>query len=194
MPILNVPIRFKHSVKASIDERFQERSKARAKTSILKPAGNKPLSIVATDTLYVYAVHKDRRREKLGEAECKKVERVIVRRDSVQMNGEPVTGEELKKLVRMEGFESQDDFFAYYTQSGKQVFKGFRIVWGSTYKRKYFLHREIKKAGFELKLEETHKTICVAPELVEKAKANAFVKELQDKHNYGIQIINPLSR
>jgi len=57
----------------------------------------------------------------------------------------------------------------------------------STYIRKYYLHRQIKKAGFGLKLEQTHKTIDVPHNMVHLASENKYVLELQKDYNYGVQ-------
>ena len=61
-----------------------------------------------------------------------------------------------------------------------------------TYKRKYYLHRRIKAAGFSLELEHKVKTISVTPEQIQKAKANKYVAELQADYSYGVQILNPM--
>ena len=58
-----------------------------------------------------------------------------------------------------------------------------------TYDRKYYLHRQVKKAGFDLLLDETHKTILVPPRLNIKAKTNRYVAELQKNHQYGVQYL-----
>jgi len=63
-----------------------------------------------------------------------------------------------------------------------------------TYKRKYYLHRRIKTAGYSLQLEHTHKTIAVFPDEVETARENKYVTELQQQYNYGVQILNPMAR
>lgn len=56
-----------------------------------------------------------------------------------------------------------------------------------TYVRKYFLHRQIKKAGFTLELEHTTKNISVPHNLVNEAYENKYVLELQQHYNYGVQ-------
>ena len=61
-----------------------------------------------------------------------------------------------------------------------------------TYKRKYYLHRMVKKNGFRLELEHTHKTIAVTPEQIEPAKENKYVTELQKEYSYGVQILNQM--
>ncbi|WP_299576626.1 hypothetical protein [uncultured Sunxiuqinia sp.] len=63
-----------------------------------------------------------------------------------------------------------------------------------TYQRKYYLHRRVKKAGFSLQLEQTHKTISVYPDEMDSARENKYVAELQAKHNYGVQILNPMMK
>ena len=62
-----------------------------------------------------------------------------------------------------------------------------------TYNRKYYLHRRIKAAGFDLRLEHKHKTISIMPDQLEKAQINKYLSELKAKYSYGVQIINPLS-
>lgn len=61
-----------------------------------------------------------------------------------------------------------------------------------TYKRKYYLHRKIKKSGFSLQLDRCHKTISVKPNQVPDAQENKYVAELQNKFSYGVQIENPM--
>ena len=57
-----------------------------------------------------------------------------------------------------------------------------------TYIRKYYLHRQVKKAGFNLKLEETHKTINVSTTQIEAVKENKYIAELQNEYSDGVQI------
>lgn len=63
-----------------------------------------------------------------------------------------------------------------------------------TYKRKYYLHRQVKKVGFGLVLEHKYKTINVDPDHVAEAQQNKYVAELQNTFNYGVQIINPMTQ
>lgn len=62
----------------------------------------------------------------------------------------------------------------------------------NTYVRKYYLHRKVKEAGFSLQLEKCSKTINVLPENIDEARINKYVIELQTKHSYGVQNINPM--
>ncbi len=61
-----------------------------------------------------------------------------------------------------------------------------------TYRRKYYLHRRVKAAGFSIELQQTQKTISVMPAQVEKAKKNKYVNELKNQFRYGVQILNPM--
>ena len=64
------------------------------------------------------------------------------------------------------------------------------LVLLTTYDRKYYLNRQVKKAGFKLELEQTSKTILVPPDKVELAStgsASSALKELGKQYNYGIQ-------
>jgi hypothetical protein len=64
----------------------------------------------------------------------------------------------------------------------------------SSYNRKYYLHRQVKKAGFRLKLETTLKIIEILPSGVERAAGNKYVAELRERYQYGCQILNPMVR
>ena len=57
----------------------------------------------------------------------------------------------------------------------------------TSYDRKYYLNRRVKKVGLKLELEQTTKTISVPPHMVEKAIGSDAVKELAGKFNYGVQ-------
>ncbi len=59
----------------------------------------------------------------------------------------------------------------------------------TTYDRKYYLIREIKKAGFSLTKKNEGRTILVPPHLVAVAKTNKHVLELQRNYQYGVQTI-----
>ncbi len=61
-----------------------------------------------------------------------------------------------------------------------------------TYKRKYYLHRQLKKQGFGLQLGNKNKTITVMPDLADSANGNKYVAELQNSFSYGVQFLNPI--
>lgn len=61
-----------------------------------------------------------------------------------------------------------------------------------TYRRKYYLHRQLKKQGFGLQLSDKNKIITVMPDLAGSVNKNKYVTELQNGYSYGVQFINPL--
>ena len=67
-------------------------------------------------------------------------------------------------------------------ETGKQI-----IMLRTTYDRRYYLNRLIKKDGFELKLEQTAKTVFIPPEFVQASLKNQTLIELNKSYNYGIQ-------
>lgn len=62
----------------------------------------------------------------------------------------------------------------------------------SSYNRKYYLHRQVRKAGFRLRLGTALKTIEIPSGSVEGASCNRYVRELRDRYSYGCQILNPV--
>ena len=62
----------------------------------------------------------------------------------------------------------------------------------TTYKRKYFLTRSVQRKGFGKKYANTERIIEVRPEQVEEAIKDKHIAELQSKHQFGVQIINPI--
>lgn len=61
-----------------------------------------------------------------------------------------------------------------------------------TYRRKYYLHRMLKRAGFSLQLEQKCKTITVDPEMAGEAKDNVWfgvTAENQEQANLRIPIL-----
>jgi len=61
-----------------------------------------------------------------------------------------------------------------------------------THRRKYYLHRQLKKQGFTLQLGDKTKTINVLPEFVDSANRNKYLAELQNIYSYGVQYLNPM--
>ncbi|GEM_PF-2126238 len=61
-----------------------------------------------------------------------------------------------------------------------------------TYSGKYYLHRQLKKQGFGLKLGNKNKTITVMPDFVDSANRNKYMAELQNIYSYGVQYLNPM--
>lgn len=60
------------------------------------------------------------------------------------------------------------------------------------YNRKYYLHRRVRNAGFELTTGKESKTISVKSDQISQAHDNKYVIELRDTHSYAVQYINPI--
>ena len=58
----------------------------------------------------------------------------------------------------------------------------------TTYNRKYYLIRQIKKAGFVLVEQKNERTIKVPFQQHRVAKKNKHLQELRTKYQYGVQI------
>lgn len=59
----------------------------------------------------------------------------------------------------------------------------------TTYDRKYYLIREVKKAGFELHEQNNERIIKVHHTKQAKAKRNKHVQELRTAYQFGVQTI-----
>jgi hypothetical protein len=88
---------------------------------------------------------------------------------------------------------SLPEFVKWFRLTYGLPYVGDRIHFTTTYNRKYFCNKCVKDRGFKLKLETTQKTILVTPDQVEAASQDRYVKELAQKHNYGVQIIMPFN-
>jgi len=62
----------------------------------------------------------------------------------------------------------------------------------TTYIRKYYLHRKVAQTGAKLQLTKCERTILIPPERFDEASSNKYVRELQSKHSYGVQLLNPM--
>ena len=111
---------------------------------------------------------------------------------TVKLDGEPVDGKTLAAIAKKDGFATTDLMMKWFKSVHGFPFEGQRVHMKNTYDRKYFCNKKVKDHGFGLTLETTQKTINVKQEDVEAARGDRYVKELAGKHNYGVQIINPM--
>lgn len=59
----------------------------------------------------------------------------------------------------------------------------------TTYKRKYYLIREVKKAGYELVKCGDNRIINVPWDKQNAARRNKYLQELRTKYQFGVQTI-----
>lgn len=189
MPILNFSKAEGPLVRASIDSKFKKQSKLTPQLATIKRFSKTVYN--ENDEVHLYIGWGTSTPHKIGKAYIKHVDKIQVFKDAVFLNGVLQNEEYVNVIAVKTGCSSASIFFKRYGKVNAQIKQW--IHWSSTYNRIYFLHNQIKKAGFKLDLEKTHKTICVPKHLTEKAKVHYAVKELQQKHNYGVQYINPLN-
>jgi len=63
----------------------------------------------------------------------------------------------------------------------------------TTYTRKYYLIREIKRAGFDLDKSQRERMILIPITLIDEAGKNKYLNELIKKFEYGAQIVSNLA-
>jgi hypothetical protein len=57
----------------------------------------------------------------------------------------------------------------------------------TTYNRKYYLIREVKKLNLEVLHEGGERAVLIPFDRQHEVKNNKYLLELRDKHNYGLQ-------
>lgn len=190
MPLLNFQKQFASGVRASVDEAYKLRSKEKPKRTTIRAMRKRPFK--KGDKLYLYTGLKTKNCHKLGEAICTKAE--LCKMDykdselTISMDDRKLTWEEIIRLANIDGFSAVYDFIKWFQDNYGFPFIGQRITWKSTYNRKYYLNQKVRALGFRLKLEETAKTILVPQNMTDLAASSKYITELQQKHNYGVQL------
>ena len=193
MPALNFKAEFVPGILAMLDPEYAKRTGIKAKTTTIRATRKHPIR--KGERLYLYTGQRTKRCRKLGEVVCAKVQNIIIvdtKESQIHLDGYVFEKGENNRIAREDGFKNADEMISWFRKVHGLPFYGQRIHLTNTYNRKYFLNKKVKEHGFELVLETTQKTINVRQEDFEKAENDRYVKELSTKHNYGIQIINPL--
>ena len=133
----------------------------------------------------------------LGKVTCRKTEEIEIKEVAPGViafivDGYTLNDIEVQKIAECEGFSSWCKMEAWFRITHGFPFEGQRIFLANTYDRKYYLHKRTKDLGINIELCRCEKTIEITPEQVEKVRNSKHITELATKHNYGIQIINPL--
>jgi hypothetical protein len=148
------------------------------------------------DTLFLFKALRTIQCQRLGTAYCRKLEEILIdeTRDGyiIKIDNYRLSLAEAQKVAETDGFESLHEFVKWFKMTHGLPFVGDRIHFTTTYDRKYFCNKSVKGRGYKLKLETTQKTILITSEQYATAKDDKYVKELAEKHNYGVQILNPL--
>jgi hypothetical protein len=97
------------------------------------------------------------------------------------------------RMISITDSEFQDAFRkAYESLAGLVQENNIPDNVGDTYDQKYYLIREIKKAGFDLILNKKHRTITISPDQINDFKKNKYAAKLVNDYGYGIQLTNTL--
>lgn len=194
MPALNFQAQFSPGILAMLDKSYAARTGFRPKTTTIR--SNRTTPIKKGDTLFLYQGMRSSSCIKLGEAKCHKIQKISITQPgltpAIVLDGETLSQEKAVSVALSDGFDTVEELVRCIRQIYALPFNGVRIHLCSTYDRKYFCNKSVKKRGYHLQLETTQKTILIRSDQVESAQKDRYIRELSEKHNYGVQIINPL--
>jgi hypothetical protein len=194
MPSINFQSRFAPGILSMLDKNYAKRTGVKPKTTTIR--ARRKHAIKKGDTCYLFVAQRTKQCQKLGEAKCMKIEEIFIdeNRDGIilKVDNYRLSLGEAQQLAEADGFEKLTEMVRWFKMTHGLPFYGDRIHFTNTYDRKYFVNKSVKGRGYKLKLETTQKTILVTTDQVELAKKDRYIKELAEKHNYGVQIINPL--
>ena len=191
MPALNFQRKFAPGIMAMLDKNFATRTGIKPKITTIR--AQRKHQIKKGDTLYLYVGQRTKQCKLLGSTPCKKIEGIFIDENRegpiVKVDGFRLSLAEAQKVAETDGFESLQAFVRWFKLTHGLPFVGTRYHFINTYQRKYFCTKSVKDRGFGLVLETTQKTILVKPDQVEAAKEDRYVRELAEKHNYGVQTV-----
>jgi len=202
MPSLNFKKEFAPGILAMLDKNYAKRTGVKPKSTTIRATRKRPIR--KGDKLFLFSGLRTKYCQRLGMVICLKTEKIEIREIihllsfsseiMFKLDGDAISMQQLQKVAMADGFASGLELIDWFKKNHGLPFEGQRIHMANTYDRKYFCNKKVKDHGFTLQLETTQKTINVHQEDVEAAKADRYIAELATKHNYGVQIINPLFR
>ena len=201
MPSLIFQKQFVPGIRAMLDKNYATRLKIKPKTTTIRATRKRPFK--KGDKLFLFSGLRTKQCQRLGTVICLRTEDIEISEfiDEENINavmfkidGSALSRDQVQKIATDDGFEKWEGMITWFRKNHGLPFTGQRIHMANTYNRKYFCNKKVKDHGFSLKLETTQKTINVNQEDVEAAKTDRYINELATKHNYGVQIINPLFR
>lgn len=195
MPSLNFKKEFVPGILAMLDKNYKKRTGIKPKTTTIRAKRKRPIK--KGDRLFLYSGLRTKYCKKLGETDCLKAEEFTITEIQdekllIVLDGTLLTEREVQKIAVTDGFHNWQEFVCWFRKNHGFPFEGQRIHLVNTYRRKYFCNKKVKDHGFTLKLETTQKTILVNQEDVDSAKNDRYIRELATKHNYGVQVVNPI--
>ncbi|MEI7829345.1 MAG: hypothetical protein WCI31_06230 [Prolixibacteraceae bacterium] len=194
MPSLNFQSQFAPGILAMLDKNYAKKTGIKPKTTTIR--AKRKHAIKKGDTLFLFKALRTIQCQRLGTVMCRKLEEIFIDENregiTVKIDNYRLSLEEAQLVAETDGFESLTDFVHWFKMTHGLPFVGDRIHFTTTYDRKYFCNKSVKDRGYKLKLETTQKTILITSDQVAAAKEDRYIRELAEKHNYGVQIVNPL--
>ena len=208
MPSLNFKKQFVPGIRAMLDREYARRLKIKPKRTTIRAMRKVPIR--KGDTLYLFTGLRTPHCERLGEVKCLKVETVEITEKKVagavavaaasrakkpleglievRTEGKLLSRRDTQAFAIDDGFTSIVDLAAWFKDQHGLPFTGQRIHLANTYDRKYYLNRKAKALDLDLRLEKTEKTIEITAAEVEKVRGSKYIRELMEKHSYGVQM------
>jgi len=194
MPSLNFQAQFAPGILAMLDKNYAKRTGIKPKTTTIR--ARRKNAIKKGDILYLFKSLRTIQVQRLGTVQCRKLEEIFIDETregiTIKIDNFRLNLQDAQKVAETDGFDSLTEFVHWFKMTHGLPFVGDRIHFTTTYDRKYFANKCVKSRGYKLKLETTQKTILITSEQVAAAKDDRYIKELAEKHNYGVQILNPL--
>lgn len=195
MPSLSFQKQFVPGIRAMISKDYAVRLKVKPKRTTIRNMRKRPFK--KGDRLILFSGLRTKKCEKLGEVRCKKVEEIEIDRIGtspymVKVNGNRINETAIHLIAKQDGFADGAAMIQWFAKNHGFPFHGQRIFMDNTYDRKFYLHKRVKDLDLQVKLTKLEKTIEITTEEIAKLKGSKYVAELMNKHQYGVQIINPL--
>jgi len=180
---------------AMLDKDYARRTRIKPKNTTIRAKRKRPFR--KGDSLYLFAGQRTKYSQRLGKVTCRKTEELVIKEESpgiykIIINGAILSDEAAQSVALEDGFTTFKEMIQWFRKKHGFPFVGQRIYLANTYDRKYYLHKRTKDLGINIELCRCEKTIEITPEQIEKVRNSKHITELATKHNYGIQIINPL--
>ena len=134
MPLLGFKSRFAHAVDngvARLERRPMPHDKVSAKRQTIRASRQDGRDPKVGDTLFLYAGLRTRHARKLGEVECRKVQRVQIDRRGVRVriDGVVLNRDGVRRLARADGFREAEQLLDFLERLHGFPFDGWLIRW-----------------------------------------------------------------
>jgi len=200
MPSLSFQKQFVPGILAMLDKDYATRLKIKPKTTTIRATRKRPFK--KGDKLFLFSGLRTTSCKRLGTVICLKVEDIEISEFNgnhilkpaimFKLDGSTLSRSQIQNIASGDGFEKWEDMITWFRKNHGLPFTGQRIHMDNTYDRKYYLHKKTKDLNLKVRLTKLEKTIEITSDQVETVRKSKHITELARKHQYGVQIINPL--